>query len=488
MVLPRTAHAFGYHGHIGPAGIGNIHKEMTYTALWFLDQRMKSQIAIANHHQDTNDAYKNDCSHHSCNCQFRQASDWYNSQYRKVIGLMKEPLKRSADTVPAYLFGMPLHGIQDFYAHSNWVAKYPNGLAIDFRLFDEGVGEWPRFEPYKVFNEKLMLIQGDPPRDVTVRLPENSVGRVNSAIPKIEDRRMYLSPGATPHTPPPPIINREAGTAATSGASRTRVRTPAAAAPREAEVNAAARDRSSTRVLPPTAQVRTYFGVMTAASVVDKPGQTNYPEQQCHPVGSDCKEDNGRNACLRHSESRDGTTQYAFEGAGHLNWDGGGEGDWKRARDMAKKQTTHEWCRLLNLSHQQDPSLQATGRLMTFWVPANGDPHPAGKFVCSREARRSHTVRVTVSPTGGGASIPVVMVRADFTDSKRGIVNGGRSRTLEFCANTNDRILIALTPPYAKGAGTEFGMPNAAKSWSINDRRGAWPVKYAIKVTEGCRG
>ena len=313
LLWPSAVYAFGGKYHIGEAGFSNIHKSITYTAFWFMDRRMTSAMAVANHHQDNHEIYGDDCSHHSCNCQFRQASNWYNSQYRAVIDLLKEPLKPSTDTYPAYYFGMALHGIQDFYAHANWVPKYPNGLAIDFKLIDEGVGEWPLFEPYKVFNEKLMIIQGDPPADVKVRLPVNSIGKVISAVPVIEDRRMYLSPAPPAHVPLPPIIAGEFQRAPTADGIRAE-ESAATVTAEPGERSVSEGGGSPTRERPPTAQVRKYYGVMTAGSLVAESGRSYFPEQQCHPVGSNCKEDSDASLPAE-GESR-APTAVAFEGEG----------------------------------------------------------------------------------------------------------------------------------------------------------------------------
>src|SRR3546814_1013600 len=73
-----------------------------------------------------------------------------------------------------------------------------------------------------------------------------------------------------------------------------------------------------------------------------------------------------------------------------MNLDEWGEGDWREARRHATMQIQHEWCRLLHLSRDWDPTYIASSRLLGTWVAASDEgagPHAPGT-PCERQASR----------------------------------------------------------------------------------------------------
>jgi hypothetical protein len=74
-------------------------------------------------------------------------------RYQQVVDALREP-QTGYPNRAACLFGHILHGIQDFYAHSNWIPTSPEGLGIRGRLLDSGLGAWPLLKPYsKLFDD-----------------------------------------------------------------------------------------------------------------------------------------------------------------------------------------------------------------------------------------------------------------------------------------------------------------------------------------------
>jgi hypothetical protein len=211
-------------------------------------------------------------------------------------------------------------------------------------------------------------------------------------------------------------------------------------------------------------------------------------DQLCPPVAASCDIASPANVCLRHGDSRsEGTSSRNFDGAGRMNLDGDGDGDWFQARHHARLQTRHEWCRLLHLSRELDPSFVASGRLLGNWVATDAGantPHIPGT-PCERGAARPHHVEITATPgSDAPSSVPFVVFRGDFTSSARApTLARGATRTLRVCANTNENIVAALVPARTPGAVIVVPVTAAAQNRTFRDHRGAFTVTYTIRVT-----
>jgi hypothetical protein len=191
--------------------------------------------------------------------------------------------------------------------------------------------------------------------------------------------------------------------------------------------------------------------------------------------------------CLRHGDKRSSdTSAHTFDGAGRLNLDGEGGGDWFVARHVAKLQTRHEWCRLLHLSRDFDPTFVASGRLLGTWVGTDSwpiTPHIPGT-PCERGAVRHHLVEISATPAANApGSVPFVVFRSDFTSSARTAVFPQATKTLRICGNTDEKIIASVMPARIKGATLVVQVPETARSWIARDHRGAFSVSFSIKVT-----
>ena len=308
---PRSASAFGRDG------LQQIHERITRNAFPFMTGGVLNTIVAGNLDEDEG-AEADLAERHAQNCRFRDSAAYVNMRYRQVIEALREPQANDPNRA-ARLFGHILHGVQDFYSHSNWIPMPPQGLGIRGRLVDSGLGWWPLPTPYSNLFDDVVVIEGDPPKGVSVRLPADANGHVSSAVPIVQDRRSFTA-----------LVVDEMVMAG-----------------------------------PPVALAdgQQFRGLMTSAAP-RHPG-----DQQCPPVGGNCDIDSPDNVCLRHGEKRSSdTSARTFDGAGRLNLDGGGGGDWSDARHYAKLQTQHEWCRLLHLSRELDTTFVASGRLLGTWV------------------------------------------------------------------------------------------------------------------------
>jgi len=462
LVLTSTTHvqqAWGF----GYDGTQDIHVRITRNALPFMEPRILSFIVKGN--QDEDEGKEGDeakfAQRHATNCRFRDSADYASMRYEQIIveALRQQPHPHHA--FAARLFGHILHGTQDFYSHSNWIPQAPEGLGIRGRLFDSGLGFWPKPDTYSNIFDDVIIIEGTPPPGFSVTLPRSDKGFATSAVPVVT----RLSDG------------------------------------------------------------RQFRGLMTAVA-----GENiNADNQLCPPVGDTCLMDTklGRNSyqvCLRHGKKRAyGTSIKAFyfemlppppfpfpdpkfASEGYMNLDGGGGGDWADARHYARLQTRHEWCRLLHLSRQIDPSFEVAGHLLSRWVSADArttTPHIAGT-ACARGAAKRHLVEISATPklsVPANATTSFVVFRGDFTSSARTSLNPSSTKTLKICANSDESVVAALRVlvnptksaerlkndpelfSIGKGVTLVVQVPGTAKSWIVRDHRGSFATNFSIKVT-----
>jgi hypothetical protein len=105
---------------------GGIHERITRNALTFIWGGVLDTIVAGNLDEDQGDE-KDFAERHGSNCRFRDSADYVNMRYRQVVDALREPQTGDPNRA-ARLFGHILHGIQDFYSHSNWIPKPPEGL------------------------------------------------------------------------------------------------------------------------------------------------------------------------------------------------------------------------------------------------------------------------------------------------------------------------------------------------------------------------
>ncbi len=439
-VNTRRASAFGWDG------LDPLHERITRNAFPFVAGSVLDRIVDGNLDEDQGDE-ADLAERHGVNCRFRDSAAYVNMRYQQVVAALREPWPSDPNRA-ARLFGHILHGVQDFYSHSNWIPTPPEGLGIRDRLFESGLGLWPAPAPYSVLFDDVVIIEGNPPAGVTARLPVNANGRVSSAVPIVEDGRMFATVAAAP------VLNRTMA-----------VGSPVSSAVASASIFDARRSR----------------GLMTA-------GAPRHPgDQLCPQVGASCEIESAENVCLRHGDKRSSdTSSQNYEGAGRMNLDGGGGGDWFQARHYAKKQSQHEWCRLLHLSRDLDPSFVASGRLLGNWVGTDSGtttPHIPGT-PCARGAARRHLVEISATPEANAPLLmPFVVFRSDFTSSARTTVLRQTTRTLRICGDTDESIVASLMPAQTQGATFVVSVPGVARSWTVRDHRGAFAVTFVITVT-----
>jgi len=144
----------------------NFHRIMTENGLPFLKSQVLTSVVKGNRDEDDNTggSYE-DQRRHAQNCLFKESAEYVNFRYRDIIEWVRKPETHypGDETRGPRLFGHILHGLQDFYSHSNWVRPAPEGLGQSNRLLNTGLGYWSFPAPYSVLFDDVVLVSGNPP-------------------------------------------------------------------------------------------------------------------------------------------------------------------------------------------------------------------------------------------------------------------------------------------------------------------------------------
>ena len=417
---------------------GSNHASITRLALPFLVDDVLDTIVYGNANEDSGDA-EEDVRRHSQSCTFSLSANYINDRYRGIDAALRNP---SSDTNrPVRFFGHITHGIQDFYSHSNFIPSPPEGLGIRDRIFDNGLTFWPVREGFRTLFGDVKIVEGPPPPGVSAVLPRDSHGHATSAVPII------------------------------------------------------------------TADGATYRGLMTSVS-----GKvSNDHPQLCPPVGDGCVvgRSGGRPPealCLRHSDRDfgDGNKTYSLSEPAHnnfapptprsegrMNMDGDGGGDWSISREYAKRQTQHEWCRLLHLSRNFDPSFAESGLILGTWVKK--DVPGATPHIPNTPCERSlgpHLIEVSATPAANaGATMQFVVFRANFKDSAHTQVNANTTAKLSVCASDGDTIAASVSRWNLMGPTMHFKVSAIRQTMVASQGRGPIRAAFDVNMTaNGCAG
>lgn len=379
LVLP--AHQFGVDGR------QNIHVRITRDALDFLRPAVRELLEEENKGEDKGDSYDFP-ERHFTNCLFRESVAYVNARYRLSVAALAQGDTESAATH----FGMLLHGVQDFYAHSAWVDPAPIGLGFGkapaARGVETGTGPWVLPDAYQPWGDTdIVIVQDDPPPGVAIDLPRDRGGRPTSAVPVV-----------------------------TIGGRRYRGLMTSTAGPIS----------FATQRCPPVGD-----DCWSNQSVCIR-----HAEPRQEPEGADamkrCLKDSPEiyENCFHHDEPR--RPRY------------------DEAVAAAERQSAHEWCRLVHLT-RADSAGYAAGLLMTLWVapslPQLASPHPVGTPCAPEEpGTRAVSVRLAAVSDSGADHYAVALYTADFRRSARVQIEAGAlpSRPLALCVADADTVMLAV--------------------------------------------
>jgi hypothetical protein len=369
-------------------GRQSVHARITREALDFLRPAVRDLIEEANKGEDKGDSYDFPERHFS-NCLFRESVSYVNARYRVSVAALAQGDTKSG----AAHFGMLLHGVQDFYAHSAWVDPAPIGLGFGkapaARIVESGTGPWVLAGAYQPFRDTdIVIVQDDPPPGVTIDLPRDGGGRPMSAVPMV-----------------------------TIGGRRYRGLMTSTAGPIS----------FATQRCPPVGD-----DCWSNQSVCIR-----HAEPQKEPEGADAMK-----RCLKE-------TPEIYENCFHH--DDPRRPRYDEAVAAAIRQTAHEWCRLLHLT-RADTAGRAAGLALALWVlppadlPPHASPHPVGT-PCAPESRGTVTATLdlpVVNQSGADRYVAVLYTR-DFRRSTRvQFRNGARPQPLVLCIAEGEDVVAGV--------------------------------------------
>jgi hypothetical protein len=395
---------------------------------------------------------KDDDRRHFDSCQFAEAGDYVRFRYDQILARL-DPATASTGLMfsAADKFGRLLHPVQDFYSHSNWLEllgldDVPPGDVVTnpAYLLDSTTG------PFGLQLEAL----SDPPdpiRDdiVAGELAVGPDGRlvapptgwqarlgIYETVPTITTPSDTYRALVTGWNPPPP-----------DGDGRcVDVRTPADNADRQ----------------PGEPVIETFefadgpeFGVVDSYSVPSPLCLEMAPGHR-DPINGRCP----RTARLVHGNELElldpvpGLLRPCGDGYPRfvcLHQDESGRPLFEQAALLARFQTGHEWCRLLNLARASNHGFEATSMLFTLFAKAIDEggldsPHPANT-PCETPAdvifgRGGGPIELTVTPES-------VDIGSDWDDDS----------TIVFAVYTGSlrRSLVNVSHPSDRGGGEVAG-------------------------------
>jgi hypothetical protein len=126
-----------------------VHSDINDKSLNFLKPDILSKINSGDEGADKIEEFGHR-EYHSIGCDFQGTTENINSLYGQVVSSIDDK-----DTM-AKTFGLLLHPVQDFYAHSNWIELGRNDLiesSID--------SKWPVLKPFQEYKGVIIVQVGD---------------------------------------------------------------------------------------------------------------------------------------------------------------------------------------------------------------------------------------------------------------------------------------------------------------------------------------
>lgn len=144
-------------------GYPPVHDWIIDRALNFLAPTILECIKAGAADQDLIDAFIDDGRRHFVRCMFYESADYINEEYEIIRDMINEDVPDSY--VAAKEFGMLLHTVADFYAHSNWVEIWNDKgyytSALDGKppkillLYEPGLDGWYEYRDWDTYKHSL---------------------------------------------------------------------------------------------------------------------------------------------------------------------------------------------------------------------------------------------------------------------------------------------------------------------------------------------
>jgi hypothetical protein len=126
-----------------------VHSDINVKSLSFLKPDIISKINSGDEGADKIEEFGHR-EYHSIGCDFQGTTENINSLYGQVVSSIDDK-----DTM-AKTFGLLLHPVQDFYAHSNWIE-----LGRDDLIESSSDSKWPVLKPFQEYKGVIIVQVGD---------------------------------------------------------------------------------------------------------------------------------------------------------------------------------------------------------------------------------------------------------------------------------------------------------------------------------------
>lgn len=203
--LGTIATTLQFFRHFDPSPtLETTHQDMTKSALPFLKDDVITAINTGHEYADFVWANQNNPYLHFDSCNFYGASGQIRSAYYDVeTSIVLGHLEGKEGAYEK--FGEILHTAQDFYSHSNWIGLQNKHLIEPDTLVDSGFGQWTVMQPYALIKgTNIRVIEGTNQNlDVTrekgshiVKVDDGSFGLITGVADSITE------PDSTGNCPP----------------------------------------------------------------------------------------------------------------------------------------------------------------------------------------------------------------------------------------------------------------------------------------------
>ena len=137
-----------------------VHSDINDKSLSFLKPDILHKINSGDEGADKIEEFRHR-EYHSTGCDFQGTTENINRLYGQVVSSIDDK-DRMAET-----FGLLLHPVQDFYAHSNWIELGRNDL-----VESNSDSKWPVLKPFQEYKGVIIVQVGDESKGEHYDIPD----------------------------------------------------------------------------------------------------------------------------------------------------------------------------------------------------------------------------------------------------------------------------------------------------------------------------
>jgi len=173
-----------------------VHEEITAEGLSFLRSEVITALQAANVSTDVEFLFSS--AHHVDDCNFSGGADVVRARQSEAVEHLNPATAGAEQALALRAFGLSLHTVQDFYAHSNWVEDGASSIV------ESSLGAWPSLVPYSVLEPSgFVVVQGMPPRGTAIWRQRGATYPSNAIVyvQRSSDTRRGIMSGTVDYEP-----------------------------------------------------------------------------------------------------------------------------------------------------------------------------------------------------------------------------------------------------------------------------------------------